>query len=129
ADSVGGPASHIDRAGWRGQIPDAKHRETSAMSQPPISQTRHVLIRGEVQGVGYRAWAQHQAQLHGIKGWVRNRRDGAVEALLAGDEQALAIMLKTMAEGPRGAQVSSIEEVAGEDPGHTGKGFEIRETA
>ena len=44
---------------------------------------RHVLIRGRVQGVGYRAFAEYTALDHGLAGWVRNRRDGAVEAVFA----------------------------------------------
>ena len=45
---------------------------------------RHVVIRGRVQGVGYRAWTEYTALDHGLEGWVRNRRDGAVEAVFAG---------------------------------------------
>ena len=45
---------------------------------------RQVTIRGRVQGVGYRAWVEHQATAHDLEGWVRNRRDGSVEALFAG---------------------------------------------
>ena len=45
---------------------------------------RQVMIRGRVQGVGYRAWVEHQARAHDLEGWVRNRRDGSVEALFAG---------------------------------------------
>jgi acylphosphatase len=48
------------------------------------SRTCHVLIHGRVQGVSFRAWTQHQAVLHGLKGWVRNRRDGTVEAVFSG---------------------------------------------
>ncbi|WP_038953717.1 acylphosphatase, partial [Bradyrhizobium japonicum] len=43
-----------------------------------------VMIRGRVQGVGYRAWVEYQATTSGLEGWVRNRRDGSVEALFAG---------------------------------------------
>ena len=45
---------------------------------------RLVMITGRVQGVGYRAWVDHQARNHNLEGWVRNRRDGSVEALFAG---------------------------------------------
>ena len=45
---------------------------------------RHVTITGWVQGVGYRAWVEHQARARNLEGWVRNRRDGSVEALFAG---------------------------------------------
>ena len=46
---------------------------------------RHVTIRGRVQGVGYRAWVEHEALRRGLDGWVRNRRDGSVEAVFAED--------------------------------------------
>ena len=54
-----------------------------------MEQTRtvHVLVHGRVQGVGFRAWVQHHAELHRLKGWVRNRRDGAVEAVFSGTQQ------------------------------------------
>ena len=51
---------------------------------------RQVTISGRVQGVGYRAWVEHQAMAHDLEGWVRNRRDGSVEALFAGPEDVVA---------------------------------------
>lgn len=69
-----------------------------------------VVVRGHVQGVGFRAWTQHQAELHDVEGWVRNRRDGSVEALLSGPPEPVALVLKMLLEGPRGAQVVSLEE-------------------
>ena len=51
---------------------------------------RQVTIRGRVQGVGYRAWVEHRASAHDLEGWVRNRRDGSVEALFAGPEDVVA---------------------------------------
>jgi acylphosphatase len=54
----------------------------------------HVIIHGRVQGVSFRAWTQHQAELHGLKGWVRNRRDGTVEAVFSGPENLVQVMLK-----------------------------------
>ncbi len=68
----------------------------------------HLVIRGRVQGVGFRAWTQHQAQLRGIEGWVRNRRDGAVEALLSGREDAVEAMLDACREGPRTGHVEDV---------------------
>src|SRR5258705_10330251 len=61
---------------------------------------RHVLIRGRVQGVGYRAFAEYTALDHGLAGWVRNRRDGAVEAVFAGPGAAGT---GVVGGGPRGA--------------------------
>ena len=50
---------------------------------------RHVTIRGRVQGVGYRAWVDHRATDYALEGWVRNRRDGSVEAVFAGPRPSL----------------------------------------
>jgi acylphosphatase len=69
-----------------------------------------VVIRGRVQGVGYRAWTEYEAQERGIAGWVRNRRDGAVEALFAGMEEAVRAMIKACREGPPGARVQAIDQ-------------------
>ena len=90
----------------------------------------HVIIRGRVQGVGYRAWTHHQAQLHGLNGWVRNRRDGSVEAVFSGPGDLVDVMLKACRQGPRGAVVEAIEEVTSA-PEHAlrADGFEVRETA
>lgn len=71
------------------------------------------LIAGRVQGVGYRAWMVQQAQLLGIRGWVRNRVDGRVEAAVIGAADTLARLRHACRQGPSGAQVTEIE-VAGE---------------
>jgi acylphosphatase len=94
-----------------------------------MSRTEHVVIRGRVQGIGYRAWARHQAQLHGLSGWVRNRRDGAVEAVMAGPDDAIAAMLKALAQGPQGARVTEIEHLADNGRVMVSDGFEILATA
>ena len=54
---------------------------------------RHVMIRGRVQGVGYRDWVEYAALDHGLEGWVRNRRDGSVEAVFAGPAEAVDAMV------------------------------------
>ena len=61
---------------------------------------RHVVIRGRVQGVGYRAWTEYTAIDHGLDGWVRNRRDGSVEAVFAGTSDAVADMIEACRRGP-----------------------------
>jgi acylphosphatase len=71
---------------------------------------RHVLIRGRVQGVGYRAWTEYTAIDHGLEGWVRNCRDGAVEAVFAGAPQAVAEMIQACRRGPPAARVDAVEE-------------------
>jgi acylphosphatase len=69
-----------------------------------------VTIRGRVQGVGYRAWAEVTALELGIEGWVRNRRDGSVEAVLAGSEEVVLTMIELCRDGPRGAHVTAIDQ-------------------
>jgi acylphosphatase len=69
----------------------------------------HVLIRGRVQGVGFRAWVHHHAELNGLGGWVRNRRDGAVEAVFAGSPDLVEAMLKACRQGPAGSRVDTVE--------------------
>ena len=73
-----------------------------------MSKVLHVVITGRVQGVGYRAWAANRAAQFGLKGWVRNRRDGSVEAVFKGDEPAVVTMLDECWRGPRSAAVKDI---------------------
>ena len=70
---------------------------------------RHVMIRGRVQRVGYRAWTEYAALERGLEGWVRNRRDGAVEAVFAGSAAAVEDMIAACREGPPGARVDAID--------------------
>ncbi len=70
--------------------------------------TRHLSIAGTVQGVGYRAWLADQAQALQLTGWVRNRRDGSVEAMVAGNASAIDILITRAWHGPSSAQVSHI---------------------
>ena len=65
--------------------------------------TLHILIEGRVQGVGFRAWVAQEASARGLTGWVRNRRTGAVEALVRGDPSVVAIMLEACRRGPPAA--------------------------
>jgi acylphosphatase len=67
------------------------------------------VIRGRVQGVGYRAWIHHQAELRGLQGWVRNRRDGSVEALFSGPAETVRAMLEVSRQGPAYARVDAVE--------------------
>jgi acylphosphatase len=77
---------------------------------------RQVLIRGRVQGVGYRAWVDHQANLRHLEGWVRNRRDGSVEALFAGPAEVVSGMIASCQRGSSSARVEAVqEEVATSD--------------
>jgi acylphosphatase len=75
-----------------------------------------VTIRGRVQGVGYRAWLEDRAIACGLEGWVRNRRDGSVEALFCGPPGVVSEMVALCRHGPPGARVESVtSETANED--------------
>jgi acylphosphatase len=91
-----------------------------------------VTIRGRVQGVGYRAWVDHQARTYGLEGWVRNRRDGSVEALFAGSAEVVAKMTALCRRGPSSARVETVmEEAAGVDAlnlRRAGEGFSVLPT-
>ena len=87
----------------------------------------HVVVRGTVQGVGYRFATRAQARRMGVAGWVRNRRDGSVEAALEGDADAVDALLAWMGRGPEGAAVDSVETSPGDLTG--AQGFEILRTA
>ncbi len=84
-----------------------------------------VRVTGRVQGVAYRAWAQAEAGLLGLRGWVGNRDDGSVEALIAGPEARVEAMVTAMGEGPGAARVTDVwTEPA--DPAGVPDGFRIR---
>jgi acylphosphatase len=73
---------------------------------------RQVTISGRVQGVGYRYWVEHQATVHDLEGWVRNRRDGSVEALFAGPEHVVTEMVERCRHGPSSARVDAVSDEA-----------------
>lgn len=72
--------------------------------------TIRVRITGRVQGVWYRGWTVDQARSLGLAGWVRNRRDGSVEAVFSGPEHAVRAMIDHCRLGPPGAVVDEIIE-------------------
>jgi len=74
---------------------------------------RQVMIRGRVQGVGYRAWVKHQARVRCLDGWARNRRDGSVEALFAGPPDVVSEMIAVCRRGPPSSRVEAIEDQPG----------------
>ena len=76
---------------------------------------RHMVVHGRVQGIGYRAFVEHEALRRGIEGWVRNRRDGSVEAVLAGDADAVAAMIEACRRGPYSARVDTLDQRAGSE--------------
>ena len=71
---------------------------------------RQVMVRGRVQGVGYRAWVEYEATARHLEGWVRNRRDGSVEALFAGPQAIVADMIALCRRGPSFARVDAVQE-------------------
>jgi acylphosphatase len=71
---------------------------------------RHVVIRGRVQGVGFRAWTEVSALERGLEGWVRNRRDSSVEAVFGGEEHEVAAMIADCRGGPSGAWIETIDQ-------------------
>ena len=70
---------------------------------------RHLMILGRVQGVFYRNWAKQTAAELGLAGWVRNRLDGSVEALIEGTDEAVERFTALAAEGPPAAQVALVD--------------------
>jgi acylphosphatase len=98
------------------------------VSQDQANKAVQVVIRGRVQGVGFRAWVQHQAELHGLSGWVRNRADGTVEAVFSGPADLVDVMLKACESGPRGARVEQVERSSLAIPANDSSGFQIRPT-
>jgi acylphosphatase len=89
-------------------------------------QTIRVVIHGKVQGVWYRAWTTEEARELGLDGWVRNRRDGTVEAVFAGPRADVARMLELCREGPPLARVDRIDEHP--ESGPVPPGFEQKPT-
>ena len=71
---------------------------------------KRVVIRGRVQGVGFRAWTEYTALERGLQGWVRNCRDGSVEALFVGAADTVAAMIAACRQGPRGSRVEGIDQ-------------------
>lgn len=88
---------------------------------------KRVVIKGRVQGVWYRNWTVDNATELGLKGWVRNRRDGSVEALFSGSPDAVQEMEQRCRRGPPDAAVTGIDVfLSDEDPG---TGFQRKQTA
>ena len=75
----------------------------------------HLRVAGRVQGVGYRGWAIETAARIGLRGWVRNRADGSVEALVIGAEDEVAAMIEACREGPFAARVTELAVSEAED--------------
>lgn len=81
---------------------------------------RRLMISGRVQGVGYRDWMVRRAREFGLSGWVRNRTDGTVEAVIDGPEAVIEEMLRQCRRGPPSAHVTGIVETLADEPGEPG---------
>jgi acylphosphatase len=71
---------------------------------------RHISVRGRVQGVGFRAFVEHEALKRALRGWVRNRRDGTVEAVFEGDAAAVAAAVEACRRGPMSGRVDALDQ-------------------
>ena len=91
------------------------------------SRTVRIRLTGRVQGVSFRDWMQSEARTLGLTGWVRNRRDGSVEAAISGDPAGVEAMLARCRQGPPAARVSDLAILAEETD--TFPDFEVRPTA
>jgi acylphosphatase len=91
-----------------------------------VTEVRRLVITGVVQGVGFRYAMEAQARLLGVSGWVRNRRDGSVEAMVAGNAGQVEEMLAWSRRGPAGAAVDNVTVETGHGEY---SGFEYRPTA
>lgn len=89
----------------------------------------HVKVGGRVQGVGYRAFVVESARELGLDGWVRNRLDGSVEAVLAGSPEAIDQVRERLGRGPPAARVTRVEILAEGDGSAVPAGFDWRPTA
>lgn len=69
----------------------------------------HVIISGDVHNVGFRSWTKHRAQQLGLKGWVRNNKDGTVEAVFEGEDHKIEEVLEDCKRGPPGSYVEKVE--------------------
>jgi acylphosphatase len=85
-----------------------------------------VRIEGRVQGVCYRAWTEETARTLGLDGWVRNRRDGSVEAVFSGPPAQVEAMLRSSARGPRDAEVTKVNVT--DEGGAPPSGFKVLPT-
>lgn len=84
-----------------------------------------VIVRGRVQGVGFRAACQAEATAAGVRGWVRNKWDGSVEALFEGPGEAVDRMIRWCHRGPRMADIEDVEQHDAAEPAPPGA-FRVR---
>ena len=91
----------------------------------PERERRRVVVHGDVQGVFFRDSTREEAQRRGVAGWVKNRPDGAVEAVFEGEPEAVRALVDFCREGPSKASVESVDD-SSEEPEGLEAGFEVR---
>jgi acylphosphatase len=119
------PANRVFHA-WqnRGCSHKAGHDEFEMPDRPNTNRrTVTVRIEGRVQGVYYRAWTNDTARSLGLDGWVRNAKDGSVEAVFSGPPAAVEEMLKRCADGPPDAKVTAVTVI--DEGGAPPAGFKV----
>ena len=92
---------------------------------------RHIIAKGRVQGVGYRAFVEETATAHRLQGWVRNRMAGTVEAVLIGSAEVVDTVIEECRKGPRAARVEGIDQseaTPDQQALYTGTGFSVLPT-
>ncbi|NIA72131.1 acylphosphatase [Pelagibius litoralis] len=92
-----------------------------------MTKALHVVISGRVQGVWFRGWTRQAAASFGLDGWVRNRRDGSVEAVFSGDAKKVEAMLQACWQGPDRARVTTVDSSVYDDK--VEPGFVVKTTA
>jgi len=85
----------------------------------------HVIVSGRVQGIFFRSETRHEAKKHDVKGWVRNLRNGRVEAVFEGEEKAVKELIEFCRRGPAGARVTHVDVTWGSYTGEF-EDFKIR---
>lgn len=92
----------------------------------PAPRTVRLRIEGRVQGVGYRAFVERAARSLGLDGWVRNRRDGGVEAVVSGPTDTVTRLIEQLRIGPAASRVDMVKVL--DEPATAAPGFEVRQT-
>jgi acylphosphatase len=90
-------------------VPVLSHPDAGIFTMLSNERTVHATITGRVQGVGFRAFVEREALRRGLRGWVRNRRDGSVEAVFSGSPDTVDEMLAACRRGPRSSRVDGVE--------------------
>ena len=99
---------------------------TAPLCDTDLRMVEHFLVKGRVQGVGFRWFVHREAAELGLRGWVRNTDDGAVEVLAAGEPDQLKDLMVALSKGSRGSRVDKvIEHTLDESEGAALKSFEI----